>query len=363
MRCPQRVSAVVVIFSTLVSPLASLACTGITIKPKDGSVIYARTLEFAINTQSNIIIVPRGQQYVGSTPQGKPGIQWETKYAFVGANGFNLPVVLDGVNEKGLAVGLFYFPGYADYQNITFECMNRCLAPWELGTYLLGHCSTIDEARLAAGHVRVGPVVQPDMGIVPPVHYIVTDSTGASIVIEYVNEALKIHKNPLGVVTNSPTFDWHMINLGNYVNLSVTNVPQITIGGQEIKDLGQGSGMLGLPGDFTPPSRFVRAVAFAKNALPVNTAQEGILQTFHILNQFDIPKGAARGTEDGHVVADYTLWTAASDLQNLRYFFRTFENSKIRMIDLKACDLNAAKVLTISMAGNEVIEDITSQAK
>ena len=121
--------------------------------------------------------------------------------------------------------------------------------------------------------------------------------------------------------------------------------------------------MLGLPGDFTPPSRFVRAVAFAQSAVPVDSAREGVLQAFHILNQFDIPHGAAREIENGHEVADYTQWTAVSDLTNRRYYFRTFDNSRIRMVDLKAINLNAEQIKTISMQGSEQIEDVSGQAK
>ena len=133
----------------------------------------------------------------------------------------------------------------------------------------------------------------------PPCHYIVNDASGQCVVLEYVNGELKIHDNPLGVITNSPTFDWHVTNLRNYVNLTVNNVPPVEISGIKLPGFGQGSGMLGLPGDFTPPSRFIRAVAFSQSALPVATADEGVLQAFHILNQFDIPKGAARGVEHG----------------------------------------------------------------
>jgi len=121
--------------------------------------------------------------------------------------------------------------------------------------------------------------------------------------------------------------------------------------------------MLGLPGDFTPPSRFVRAVAFSKTALPDEKAKDGVLQAFHILNQFDIPKGAARGIDNGKEAADYTLWTSAVDLMNLRYYFRTFDNSRIRMVDMKALDLNAKEIKTISMKGEEEIEGVTGQAK
>jgi len=300
----RAIAIVAIAAQTAFDPSTASACTGITIKPKDGSIIYARTLEFALDLQSNIIVVPRGKEYVGTAPGDKPGLHWKTMYGIVGTNAFDLPVTLDGLNEKGLSVGLFYFPSFAKYQEIKADDVGKALAPWELGVFLLGTCSDVKEAVAAAQSVRVGEVLQKDMGLVPGVHYILSDASGKSMVLEYVGGGLKIHDNPLGVMTNSPTFDWHMTNLSNYVNMTVSNVPEIDVGGQEIKGLGQGSGMLGIPGDFTPPSRFVRAVAFSKSALPVETAKEGVLQAFHILNQFDIPKGAARGVENGKVVAD-----------------------------------------------------------
>jgi choloylglycine hydrolase len=339
------------------------ACTGITIKPKDGSIIFARTLEFATDLKSNIIIVPRGKEYVGSAPGDKPGTHWKTKYGTIGANAFDMPVVVDGINEKGLSVGLFYFPGFAKYQEVKTEDVGKALAPWEIGSYLLGSCADVKEAVSALKGVLVGEVVQKDMGSVPPVHVIVTDVSGKSVVLEYVAGGLKVHDNPLGVMSNAPTFDWHMTNLSNYVNMSPKNVLEIDLAGKEIKGLGQGSGMLGLPGDFTPPSRFVRAVAFSKTALPVEKAKDGVLQAFHLLNQFDIPRGAAEGIEHGKEVADYTLWTSAADLKNLRYYFRTYENSRIRMVDMKAMDLDAPDIRTISMQGGEQIEDASAKAK
>jgi choloylglycine hydrolase len=86
-----------------------------------------------------------------------------------------------------------------------------------------------------------------------------------------------------------------------------------------------------------------------------------VLQAFHILNQFDVPKGAARGLEHGQEVADYTLWTSAADLKNHRYYFRTFDNSRIRMIDLNAVDFDAREIRTIAMTGEEQIEDLTKK--
>jgi choloylglycine hydrolase len=339
------------------------ACTGITIKPGDGSVIFARTLEFAVDIESNIIIVPRGKEYVGTAPGDKPGHRWTGKYGAIGANLFNQPVIIDGVNEKGLHVGLFYFPGFAKYQEVKGDDVGKAMAIWEFNTYLLGTCADVKEAVAAAKSVLVGEVVHKNFGFAPPAHCIVTDATGKSVVLEHVGGKLTIHDNPFGVMANSPTFDWHMTNLSNYVTLSPGNKEKTDLAGKEIRGLGQGSGMLGLPGDFTPPSRFVRAVAFSKTAEPVAAAKDGVLQAFHILNQFDIPKGAARGIEHGKEVADYTIWTSAADLKNLRYYFRTYENSRIRMVDMKSVNLDDTEIRTIPMKGEEQIEDVSGKAK
>ncbi|HEX4149550.1 MAG TPA: choloylglycine hydrolase family protein [Pirellulales bacterium] len=339
------------------------ACTGITIKPQDGSIIFARTLEFAADLHSNVIVVPRGQEFVGTAPGDKPGLRWTNRYAIVGANAFDLPVTVDGLNEQGLSVGLFYFPGFAKYQAVTAADFGNTLAPWELGFFLLGTCANVEEAVAAAQSVRVAEVVQREMGFVPPVHFIVTDARGRSVVLEPTGGTLKVHANPLGVMSNSPSFDWHMTNLSNYLALTTAGAKPLDLAGKEIRALGQGSGMLGLPGDFTPPSRFVRAVAFSASALPVETAGQGVLQAFHLLNQFDIPRGAARGSEHGQEVSDYTLWTSASDLRNLRYYFRTFDNSRIRMVDLKTAVAGAQRIKTISMQGDEQIEDLSHTAR
>ena len=127
---------------------------------------------------------------------------------------------------------------------------------------------------------------------------IVHDASGKSLVIEYVGGKLNLYDDPLGVITNSPGFDWHMTNLRNYVNFSLDNHPPIQLGSVKLAPFGQGSGMLGMPGDFTPPSRFVRAVAFSQSVLEPKTGDEAVLTAFHILNNFDIPRGlGARGGE------------------------------------------------------------------
>jgi choloylglycine hydrolase len=338
------------------------ACTGICLVAADGTVVSARTLEFAVDIQSDIIIVPRGYARVASTPDGKEGLKWKAKYASLGASGLGLPILIDGLNEKGLSVGLFYFPTSAGYMPYTAASAGKTMAPWEMGSWMLDSFASVEEVKANIGKITVGEVVFKGWGFVPPVHYVVRDTSGKSIVIEYVGGKLNVHDNPLGVMTNSPTFDWHMTNLRNYVNFSLANHSPVKLGSVVLEPFGEGSGMLGLPGDFTPPSRFVRAVAFSQSALPSKTGMEAVLTAFHILNNFDIPKGSAREAEKdehGNVKADYTLWTSACDLKTKRFYFRTYEDSQIRMVDLMAMKLDAKDILRIPMKGEETIHPLT----
>jgi choloylglycine hydrolase len=338
------------------------ACTGITLTAADGTVVHARTLEFAIDLHSDVMMVPRGYSRVGSTPDGKPGLQWKTKYASVGANGVGLPYLFDGLNEKGLAVGTFYFPTSAGYMPYTPADAGKTIAQWELGSYLLENFATVEEVKANVGKIVVPSVVFKQWGFAPEVHYIVSDSSGKNIVIEYVGGKVNLYDAPLGVITNSPTFDWQMTNLRNYVNFSMSNVPPVKLGSVTLQPFGQGSGMLGIPGDFTPPSRFVRAVAFSQSVFPSKTGDDAVLEAFHILNNFDIPKGAAREHEKddhGNILADYTIWTSANDLKAKRFYFRTYDNSQIRMVDLMKMNLDGNDIVTISMKGGEDIKSLT----
>ena len=341
---------------------AAPACTGIQLVAEDGTVVYARTMEFGNDIQSDVMMIPRGYARVGTTPDGKEGLKWKAKYASVGANGVGLPVLFDGLNEKGLAAGMFYFPTSAGYMPYTAADAGKTIAQWEVGSWILENFASVEEVKANIGNIVVPAVVFSGWGFAPEAHYNVHDASGKSIVIEYVGGKLNVHDNPLGVLTNSPTFDWHMTNLRNYLNFSMTNAPPVQLGSVKLLPTGQGSGMLGLPGDFTPPSRFVRAVAFSQSVFKSKTGDDAVLEAFHVLNQFDIPKGAAREHEKdahGNVLADYTLWTSANDLKAKRFYFRTYENSQIRMVDLMKMNLDAKDITKISMKGAESIRSLT----
>lgn len=272
------------------------------------------------------------------------------------------------VNEKGLAVGTFYFPGYADFQEVSEKDYPQTIAPDQFGIWALSQFATVSEVKAALPTVKVGKVIFEEFGFLPPFHYVIHDSEGNCVVVEYVKGKLTLHDNPLGLIGNSPTFDWHMTNLRNYVNLSPLNVPPVELSEMKLEQFGEGSGLLGLPGDFTPPSRFVRAAVFSKTTqavLPAETGEQAVLQAFHILNNFDIPRGSVRPAPNSETPDhyDYTVWTSACDLQSKRFYFHTYESRLIRMVDLMKCNLDAKKIVRIKMSDSEHIQDVTHKAK
>ena len=337
----------------------ALACTGISLVAGDGAVIRARTMEFDHDFHSDLIIAPRGHRFASA--DGDPvGLKWTGKYGFAGVNGLGRPLVVDGVNEKGLSAGMFYFPGYATYRKVSAEDEGKVLAPWDVATYALGTCATADEAAEAVRKAAVGALAMKGWGIVPPLHYVFSDASGRCLVVEHTPDGVKVHDDPLGVITNAPTFDWHMTNLRNFGGLSANNPAPVKVGDVSLAPFGLGGGMRGLPGDFTPPSRFIRAVAFTRSTPAAPTAREGVAQAFHILNQFDIPRGSVR---EGHDFLESTQWTSATDNTNRRFYVRTYENSRIRTVDLRRCDLDAASIVTIKLDPEESIEDATPAQK
>ncbi len=277
----------------------------------------------------------------------------------MGANAYNLPTIVDGINEQGLSSGAFYFPDYAKYQEIPKGKEAESLPIWELVTWILTNFANVQEIKEALPKIFVSDAKFKGYEHVKmPLHLIVRDAAGNNLVIEYIDGKLTMFDNPIGTITNSPSFDWHLTNLSNYVNLTTVNAQSRNLNGFIIAPFGQGSGMLGVPGDFTPPSRFVRATYLALGAKPLETEKETVELAFHVLNNFDIPRGViqqARGDERGEL--EYTQWTSVSDLQNRRYYWHTYENQQVHMVDLMQLHLDAKTVKSIAMHEPAVVID------
>jgi choloylglycine hydrolase len=330
----RRIAVVGALLALTATQIAS-ACTGIRLSAKDGTVVVARTMEFGADLKSGVAVFPKGTAFTGTLPDGAKGATWTSKYGMIGANAFGLPVIVDGMNDQGLYVGEFFFPGYASYAPVTAANASKSMAGYEYSTWILANFSSIAEVKAAYDHVSLAPTVLAQLGMAPPVHFRIMDKTGASVVVEPLNGGLKIYDDPLGILTNSPTFDWHMTNLNNYIGLTPMIHETVKTAGTTLQGFGQGSGFFGLPGDFTPPSRFVRAVAYQQTAIQPATSADAVQQIFHILNNFDIPVGSVRDVVQGQQVDEWTLWTSAEDLKNLVFYFRTFTDQTLHGVDVK----------------------------
>lgn len=339
------------------------ACTGIMRQAKNGDWVYARTMEFGSDFVTfDLAYVPRGFEYTAHTPTGAAGQKWTTKYAYVGFSPFGMNLVADGLNERGLACGGFWFAGWAGFQKFTPEEASKTISNIDFISWVLSNFSRVEEVRKALKDVTVVGVELAPIGPIP-VHYAIVDETGDRAIVEYVDGQLHLYDASLGVMTNSPDYAWHTTNARNYIGLQALNRPAVKIGDAELASFGQGSGAIGLPGDFTSPSRFIRAGFLRAVAYPGKDAQEELSNTFRILNQFDIPRGAVRGTVNGKEVAEITQWTSASDLKGRRYLFHTEYNRDIRVVDLSQLNPEAKEVAIIPINQPGQFQDISQSLK
>lgn len=354
-----------VFFALGVNLISAHACTGLRVMALDKSAIFARTMEFATPLESDILFVPRNQNWKSQAPDGKDGMVWKNTYAFVGPNALGDEILVEGMNEKGLYIGAFWFPNVAEYQKTTPADNPKTVAPTLFAALALGMCATVQDVKENLQHIKLAAVMFDKMGEVPPLHWYAMDSTGKAIVIEPVNGEIVVMDNPVGVFTNAPPFGWHLQNLANYVNLRPTNAKAEKLGEQTVSQIGQGSGMLGIPGDFTPPSRFVRAALLSNTAKPVKTADEAVNLALTLISNITISKGTViEDVKDGKNALNYTQWVTVYDLSQKRLYFRTYGNQNIRMITPEELPLDGKKKLLIPMCNvKPEYHNVTNQAK
>ena len=319
------------------------ACTGISMFAADGSYFQARTIEWAgTNLNSMYVVVPRNFSQTSFTPKGANGMTFISKYGYIGLAVHEKEFIAEGLNEAGLSAGLFYFPNFGSYQLYDEKYNSTTVADLQLVSWILSQFATVDEVKANINKVRVVSLMGGD-GSAEAIHWRVGDKSGKQIVIEIEKGVPHIYDNPIGVITNAPNFPWHLSNLSNYINLTPINPPAHKMADFMVEPIGHGNGFLGLPGDFTPPSRFVRAAFFKSTAPMLPTARATMLQCFHILNNFDIPIGMNFPKNEIPDLPSATQWTSVIDLTNGVVYYKTFDNNNIRMIDLKNIDFGKVK--------------------
>lgn len=359
------IALMIVLVATLGPSGPAQACTGLSLKSEDGAVITARTVEWALGDAHHdaLVIFPRKHAFTALTPGGENGLKWVGCYGFVSLTAYGQEYGPDGMNEAGLYVGMYYFPGYASFAPYDEAQAGRSLSVGDFMRWLLSSFRSVAEVKAHLNKVRVVNVEDPRFGgAALPFHWKIADETGAAIILEIVEGGqVKIYDALLGVIANSPDYGWHLTNLRNYLGLSGAPKEPITLNGRQLSPLGGGSGLTGLPGDFTPPSRFVRAVAMTASVRPLATAEDAVFEAFRILDNFNIPVGITAAQDKiASDIASATQITTASDLKNRILYFHTMDNRQIQKLDLRKIDFGTVKhqLLTQGAVRKQVVREI-----
>jgi choloylglycine hydrolase len=287
------------------------------------------------------VAIPRGEEIVSYTPTGQNGLKFKAKYGVVGIAPQQKEFIIEGLNETGLSAGLFYFPKYGKYAPYRDEENCRTLADLQFVSWALSQFASIDQLKEALKGVTVVSVSVG--GDSSTVHWRIGDKTGRQVVLEFINGNDVFYDNPIGVLTNGPEFSWHLTNLNNYVNLYPGAANDAKWGNMTLSPISAASGALGLPSDMTSPSRFVRIAYFKATAPQLESTWKTVLQSFHILNNFDIPIGVEHPVGQAPDVPSATPCTVVSDLSGQKLYYRTTYNGNIRFIDLNTIDFNRVK--------------------
>ncbi len=355
-------------------------CTNITLNAKDGSIVMGRTNEFGALYYAEMIFIPRNHELkTGWVPETKFTYKNKYSYMYASMNGIidDDEIANDGLNEKGLAISVLYFH-YQDYRTLKpSEVEPHHINVVKSATWMLGNIADIDELKERADELEEmfyfdSKMSQKGLGL----HLAIADQKGNRIVIEFENKKMNIKENPLGVLTNSSPLEWHHEHLRSYSHLTQFEAkPTLFKELPENKLLTLGNGLMGMPGDFTANSRFVRAAIFTSIVEEQEDATEAVRTTFRILNTSDIVPGFTLETKSkkefnattklfkgsllsktaANTFADHTDFFIVKDLTNLKVYYKTYNNISIRMADLDALK-NTKKVVRISMAEDKVPE-------
>jgi len=294
--------------------------------------VVGRTMEFEANVSSEMLVFPKGNRFISRLGDNQVGTSWVAKYAFMGMGALGAASLVDGMNEAGLSFGALWFPS-TKYPTLGPSGRKERISLLDMGNWILSSFATCDEVRQGLMEIEIEPMVAKEIGMVPPLHFAIHDRSGNSIVVEFIDGKMEISPNSVGVLTNAPDFQWQIKNLRNYINLSPVNAEPMHFGDVVLSPTGQGTGMMGIPGDWTPPSRFVR-IAFFSHFLMFGADPNALVNgALHLINTVDIPFGLVR--ERGKKSYDYTQWSCVKDLASGIMYYRTYRDLSIRTVDLQ----------------------------
>ena len=319
-------------------------CTAASYKTKD--FYFGRTLDYEFSYGEEIVVTPRNFVF----PWRKLGNQ-ELHYAIIGMAYVvkDYPLYYDAMNEKGLCMAGLNFVGNADYKEEKQDKDN--VTPFEFIPWILTQCASVREARALLDKINL--INMPFSKELPlaQLHWILADSKEA-ITVESVKEGIRIYENPVGVLTNNPPFDEQMFQLNNYMHLS-PKTPQNHFSDKlSLQTYSRGMGALGLPGDLSSQSRFVR-VAFTKlNSVSGESEAESVSQFFHILGSVDQQRGCCEVAEGAYEI---TIYTSCCNADKGIYYYTTYENHQITGVDMHKENLDDSHLVHYKLIQGEQI--------
>lgn len=321
-------------------------CTALSIKSDEGKWFFGRNMDLAYTFDQSVMIIPRNYQYQDKVT----GNTVTNQYAIIGIGTVidNHPAMADGMNEKGLACAGLNFAGYAYWEEKEVPGKTN-IAPYDFIQWVLSKHETVDEVKAEIKDIELVNVPINDKTPVPTLHWMIVDKTGKSIVVEKTKDKFAVYDNTVGVMTNNPTFDWHLTNLNEYMYLTPNAPKETKWSNQKLSALGIGAGTLGIPGDFSSVSRFVRIAYIRANTPAVENDIKAVTQFFHMLDYVKMVKGGVI-TEEG--LEDLTMYTSCMDQEKGIYYYKTHDNNRINAVDMnkEKLDGEAIKAFPYLMA-------------
>ena len=319
-------------------------CTAATYKTRD--FYFGRTLDYEFSYHETVTITPRNYPF-----RFRKVRSLEKHYALIGmafvVNDY--PLYYDATNEKGLSMAGLNFPGNAYYGAEMAGKDN--ISPFEFIPWILGQCATVAEAKVLLEYINLVNINFSEELPLSPLHWIIADREEA-ITVEAMKEGIKIYENPVGILTNNPPFDYQMFHLNNYMSLS-KEAPQNTFSSQlPLETYSRGMGAMGLPGDLSSASRFVKAAFTKMNSVSGDSESESISQFFHILSSVAQQRGCVHM---GNEQYEITIYTSCCNADKGIYYYTTYENSQITGVDMNREDLDGSMPVSYPLVKGQQI--------
>lgn len=319
-------------------------CTATNYTAKDH--YFGRNLDLEFSYNETVTITPRNFSF---TFRKVPELK--THHAIIGIATVaeEYPLYYDATNEKGLSMAGLNFPDNADYKPESQDKIN--ITPFEFIPWILGQFESVDEARSALENMNLVSIPFSAAFPLSPLHWIISDKN-QSITVESVKDGLRVYDNPLGLLTNNPTFDIQLFNLNNYMSLSPNPPENLFSKDLQLKAYSRGLGAIGLPGDLSSMSRFVKAAFTKMNSISGESESEAISQFFHILGSVEQQRGCA---QVGSGKYEITIYSSCCNTDKGIYYYKTYENSQITSVDMHNEDLDGDKLVVYPLVVGQQI--------